>query len=196
MFSAMRSPSSVVENVFITLVLTINSILFILFCIAVQANSSTYLILPFTMEWFTLFLPVLHVIAKVSYEHEILARSHTPVPLFGTQTVLGLVSSIAITHRAWDGSSICDDFGGLPNPCRSALTVVGLSWLQTTVAFVALLLSCGCSLHRWSLGYGGVRKPYVVPRQSDIALMDLSARYPTSLYRGKSRDEEWTDIPL
>ncbi|KAF7359525.1 hypothetical protein MSAN_01295500 [Mycena sanguinolenta] len=166
-----------------------------------------FLVLPFTIEWFTLVIVISYLMLRAS-------RSGNKPPslsgagfIFATQTLLGIVNSLALTNRAWPGSNLCNDLGKLSHSCRAiALVVVGLSWLGTTTAFAGILLSCAGPLHR-------VYKALHLPRRHNSAsldhifeLVDIPTRYhdqPRPNYdqpsydKGKAKlGEEWTEIPI
>ncbi|KAJ7349463.1 hypothetical protein DFH08DRAFT_959612 [Mycena albidolilacea] len=195
--SPLGSAAVVSENILIVFMSTINLILLILVAVAVRlgASTSTFLVLPFTVEWLALVISVIYLLVRESRKPGTPPSLSGAAFMFGTQTILGLVTSIAVTNRAWPGSALCADFGKVPNSCSVALAFVGLSWIGTTIAFAGVLLSYAGPLYRLYHALRTSRRPGVISNgEHVIELADLpSARYQPSLNNGKGR-EEWTDI--
>ncbi|KAF8212487.1 hypothetical protein K438DRAFT_1248019 [Mycena galopus ATCC 62051] len=195
--SPLGSAAVVGENILLVIMSIINLILLILFSLALELNT-TFIVFPLTIEWFMLVLVGIYLLVRKSRARSTPSSLSGAAFMFGTQTILGLVSSVAITDRAWSAraSTLCDDFVKIPNSCRVALAVVGLSWLGTTAAFAGILLSVAGPLYRSYIGIRRLRRHKITHRRHVIELVDVpSASYQPSLDKGKGR-EEWTEIPL
>ncbi|KAJ6455829.1 hypothetical protein C8R45DRAFT_589587 [Mycena sanguinolenta] len=204
--SPLGSAAIVAENILIVLMSAINFTLLVLFSSAMNVNT-TFLVLPFTIEWFTLVIVIIYLMVRASGTGNKRPSLSGATFMFATQTFFGLVNSLALTDRAWPGPNLCDDLGRLSHSCPAiALAVVGLSWLGTTTASAGILLSCAGPLHRAYRALG-------IPRRHDPAsidhifeLVDIPTRYhdqpgpsydQPSYNKGKGKvGEEWIEIPI
>ncbi|KAJ7752095.1 hypothetical protein B0H16DRAFT_1547415, partial [Mycena metata] len=190
----------------IAFMVTVNMIILILLSIAVE--TSDFLVLPLTIEWFTLVLAALYLLVRESRPRGSPSFSGALV-MFGAELVLGLITSIALTLRAWQGSTLCDEFAKLPKPCSVALAMVGLSWLAATTggfsrlspprhvnqlrsAFAGILLSFVPPLYRLYQVLCARRRK-VNPQEHAIELTNLPSDCQSSYNGGK---DQWTDIPV
>ncbi|KAJ7135022.1 hypothetical protein C8R43DRAFT_956228 [Mycena crocata] len=166
------------ENVVILLKLVTNVILLVLFSVAVEGSTDcAYLLVRESRPRGT---PHSLPIALV---------------MFTAQFILGLVTSILLTIRA-PGTTLCEDFVNLANPCSVALAVTGISWLVPTlvtagVAFCGMVLSCAIPLHRLYIGLKKQWTPKAKPNEHVFELDNMPSYQPDR--RGK---EEWTNIPF
>ncbi|KAJ7109140.1 hypothetical protein C8R44DRAFT_743489 [Mycena epipterygia] len=154
------------------LISTLNFILLVVFSVAVAA--SDFLALPLAIEWFTLVVVALYLLVRESRVRGTPPRLPGALVMFAIQFLLGLVTSMVLTIRAWPGSTLCDDFKTVANSCSVALAVVGLSWLATTT------------------GFRMRRRPKVPSNEHVIELVDMPSHQP----RHNGGKEGWTDIPV
>ncbi|KAJ7273469.1 hypothetical protein B0H12DRAFT_1228331 [Mycena haematopus] len=192
--SPLGSAAVGIENILIVFMSTINLILLVLFSSAMELSIS-FLVLPFTVQWLTLVIAVTYLIAKASRVRGTPPSLSGAAFMFATQTLLGLVASVALTDRAWR-STLCDDFAKIPHSCRVALAVVSISWVGTTTAFAGILLSCAGPLYRSYMALRTPLRPNPAPTHQAFELVDIpSARYQPSYSKWNGR-EEWTEIPV
>ncbi|KAJ7684926.1 hypothetical protein DFH06DRAFT_1313302 [Mycena polygramma] len=131
-------PTVVGENFAIALMSTIHLILFILLSVAVAAGTESFLVLPLAIEWLTLVTVAIYLLVRKSRARGAPSSLLGALITFTLEFILSLVTAVAVTQRAWPGSTLCEDFGKIPNPCRVALAVVALSWLATTTGMLFL----------------------------------------------------------
>ncbi|KAJ7046538.1 hypothetical protein C8F04DRAFT_200033 [Mycena alexandri] len=171
-------------------VVTINVIILVLLSITVE--TSDFLVLPLTIEWFTLVLAALYLLVRESRARGSPPSLSDATVMFGAEFVFSSITSIALTIRAWQGSTLCDDFGKLPKPCSVALAMVGMSWLAATTALTGILLSFAPPLYRLYHAFC-TRRRKVNPQEHAIELANLPSNYQSSYNGGK---DQWTDIPV
>ncbi|KAJ7172725.1 hypothetical protein C8R46DRAFT_1216516 [Mycena filopes] len=193
------------ENLLIAFMLIINLTVLVLLSLAVK--TSDFLVLPLAIEWFALVLVALYLLVREGSPRGTPPSLSAAAVMFSSEFFLGLgkvyklslaipshnrkVTSLALTIRAWEGSTLCDDFGKLPKSCSVALAIVAMAWLGTTTALAGILLSCAPPLYRMHQALC-TRRRKVNSKEHVIELADIPSHYQPS-YGGK---EEWTDIPV
>ncbi|KAJ6546445.1 hypothetical protein DFH09DRAFT_643187 [Mycena vulgaris] len=175
---------------FVGLIFAISFVLLVLFSVAVEA--SEFLVFPLTIEWFTLVVVGIYLLVRESRARSTPPSLPVALVMFGVQFILGLATSLALTIRAWPGSTLCDDFGTIPHGCSIALAVVGMSWVTTTAAFAGILLSCAGPLYRLYRGLCAIPRAKGNPKEHAIELVDMPSHHPS---HNGSKDR-WTNIPV
>ncbi|KAJ7470522.1 hypothetical protein FB451DRAFT_1559780 [Mycena latifolia] len=135
-YHPLGSAAIVFENFIIGFMFTTNLVLLVIFSVAMEA--SEFLVFGLAIEWFTLVMVGLYLLVRESRVRGTPPSLQKALVMFAAHFILDLVTSLALTIRAWPGSTLCDAFGNLANACGIALAVVAMSWLTTTAGMVPL----------------------------------------------------------
>ncbi|KAJ6513914.1 hypothetical protein C8R47DRAFT_1207190 [Mycena vitilis] len=177
---------------------TVHLILFVLLTVAVAAGTESFLVLPLAIEWLSLVTAGIYLLVRKSRARGAPPSHLSALITFTLEFILSLVTAVAVTQRA-PGSTLCEDFGKIPNPCRVALAVVALSWLAATTAFAGILLPCADPLYRLYLALRSRRrtsKPTTSENHIELAYLPTPATHVYNAQGANSESEIWSEISI